>query len=82
MTVRTAILSAISEGFWSKSKAFSVVVGFRNRDGKEDETQLDLHTRRPHAKKKELEELWKSLHKELNAEIDAILYVEAYDCIV
>ena len=41
-----------------------------NREGKDDETELDALS------KKDLNELWKSLHEELNCEVDSITYIE------
>lgn len=56
--------------------AISVTVQFVNRNGKEDETELDLHSER---KIYELKELWASLHEEMHADMDSIRSIEAHD---
>ena len=53
----------------------SVRIEFVNRYGRLDETELDLYERDAEA---ELEDLWKSLHNELEADLDSIICIEAY----
>lgn len=53
----------------------SVAICFVNRDGKEDVTELDLHSE---CKIRELKELWTGLHDEMNADIDAIYSIQVY----
>ena len=57
----------------------SVGVCFVNREGYDDETELDLHGPDTEA---ELEGLWADLHEEMEAEIDSVTSVEAYGFIV
>ena len=49
---------------------FSYRIGFVNREGEDDETELDALS------KKDLNELWKTLHEELNCEVDSVTYIE------
>ena len=51
-------------------KSFHTILDLLNREGKDDETELDALS------KKDLNELWKSLHEELNCEVDSITYIE------
>lgn len=51
-------------------------IGFVNRNGKDDETQLDVtHSIMTIDGVKELEELWESLADELDAEEDSVTYI-------
>ena len=54
----------------------SVNVGFRTNDGKEDETQLDVHINlRTKEGIEELSQLFASLAKELNTKTNAVLWL-------
>lgn len=58
-------------------KYIAVNVGFKNFSDEEDETQLNIsHNLFSRAGTKELEELFKSLCKELNTSPDKVTYVE------
>lgn len=75
MTVAEAVAKAREDGSWDDSSdILEVNVGFRNYDGKEDETQLDLYC---NDKVKELERLWDSLYLEMDSCKDGILYLRA-----
>lgn len=60
---------------------YSIVrVGFVNREGEEDETEFDVCENVFSEKgKQELKELWESLAGEMNAEVDAVTYVDIVD---
>lgn len=77
MTIREAIAEAKRIGEWSvvSHNPTSVAVGFKNKFGKDDETELDLYE---DDKESELEELWTSLCTELESDLNSITYVEAY----
>lgn len=68
MTIPVALSKSGIKNF---AKKFSYHIGFVNREGKDDETELDALS------KKDLNELWKSLHEELNCEVDSITYIES-----
>ena len=51
----------------------SVTVGFINKNGGTDETELDLYSGEMEA---ELENLWSELAEELGSDIDLIEYVD------
>lgn len=51
----------------------SVIVGFINKNGRTDETELDLYSGEMEA---ELENLWSELAEELGSDIDLIEYVD------
>lgn len=57
------------------SEPTSVTVHFVNRNGEEDETELDLHSE---CKIYEMKELWAGLHEEMNADMDSIRSIEVY----
>ena len=56
----------------------SVAIHFVNRNGEEDQTELDLYSKN---KIHELKELWASLHEEMDADMDAIRSIDVYGCI-
>lgn len=60
---------------------YSIVrVGFVNREGEEDETEFDVCENVFSKKgKQELKELWESLAPEMDAEVDAVTYVNIVD---
>lgn len=74
MTIQQAINEARKTGEWSVviHMPSSINIGFVNGDGREDETQFDIFGDNP---EKELEDLWKDLHMELDGDIDSITYV-------
>ena len=77
MRISEAIEKEKKRGSWYNGPT-SVSVGFLNNEGNEDETELDVYGENGKSTETELEELWESLHEEMEANVDAILYVEAY----
>lgn len=67
MTIPVALDKSGIKNF---TKMFSYRIGFVNREGEDDETELDALS------KKDLNELWKTLHEELNCEVDSVTYIE------
>lgn len=78
MKIRDAVEAERNSGSWSEGPT-SVGVCFVNREGYDDETELDLHGPDTEA---ELEGLWADLHEEMEADIDSVTSVEAYGFIV
>ena len=57
----------------------SVRIIFTNRQNMTDVTEVDLYS---DCKEKELLELWKTLHEEMNADFDAICSIDVCGCIL
>lgn len=74
------ILSLLKETREDYPKYSIVRVGFVNREGDEDETELHVcQNVYSEEGKQELVELWESLVGEVNAEVDAVTYVDIVD---
>lgn len=74
------IIEFVKESQSNYPKHSIVRVGFVNREGDEDETELHVcQNVYSEEGKQELEELWKSLAGEMNAEVDAVTYVDIVD---
>ena len=79
MKIREAVDEARRSGDWpvTNHEPTSVNVRFVSAGCEDDETQLDLYGDTPKKREEELEELWDSLHEELEAAPDAVTGVEA-----
>lgn len=78
MTIAQAIQQAKENYDWQPvpGEPASVQVRFINRDGQDDETELNLYADN---KEQELGELWASLHDEMSADLDSITGVSLID---
>lgn len=74
------IIEFVKESKSDYPKYSIVRVGFVNREGDEDETEFDVCENVFSEKgKQELKELWESLASEMDAEVDAVTYVNIVD---
>ncbi len=74
------IIEFVKESQSNYPKYSIVRVGFVNREGDEDETELHVcQNVYSEEGKQELVELWESLAGEMNAEVDAVTYVDIVD---
>lgn len=71
------IIEFVKESQFNYPKYSIVRVGFVNREGDEDETELHVcQNIYSEEGKQELEEMWESLAGEMNAEANAVTYVD------
>ena len=74
------IIEFVKESQSNYPKYSIVRVGFVNREGDEDETELHVcQNIYSEEGKQELEEMWESLAGEMNAEANAVTYVDIVD---
>lgn len=74
------IIEFVKESQSNYPKYSIVRVGFVNREGDEDETELHVcQNVYSEEGKLELVEMWESLAGEMNAEVDAVTYVDIVD---
>lgn len=74
------IIEYVKESQSNYPKYSIVRVGFVNREGDEDETELHVcQNVYSEEGKQELVELWESLAGEMNAEVDTVTYVDIVD---
>ena len=74
------IIEYVKESQSNYPKYSIVRVGFVNREGDEDETELHVcQNIYSEEGKQELEEMWESLAGEMNAEANAVTYVDIVD---
>ena len=77
MTIREAIKKAKKEYEWFKSEnPVTVLVGFEDREGEEQQTTFDLITE---DEETELEDIWDYMFAEMESEIDGVTYVEMHE---
>ncbi len=69
MTIREAGKGIVRKSYGGRKNTYRI--GFANRDGEEDETELDAEDM------KDLVKLWSSLCPEFNCKANSVIYVEA-----
>lgn len=67
MTIREAGKGIVRKSYGGRKNTYRI--GFVNRDGEEDETELDVED--------DLAKLWSSLCPEFNCKANSVTYVEA-----
>ena len=75
MSASRAIEVAKLANDWSPQVRRSVLIEYKNRDGRTEETGFTLHT---NVMEEELEALWQNRCGELNADPDSILHLAAW----